>query len=125
MARERLLTRQFGPGEKLGLQALANELGVSRSPVHHALTRLVSEGLVTTSRASGYCVRPLTAELLRETHDARAALELYAVEATIGRVGPDAQAALRARSSGRSSRSTTASSSTRSPTCAPTRPSTS
>ena len=30
--RERLLARHFGPGEKLGLQALADELGVSRSP---------------------------------------------------------------------------------------------
>ena len=28
-----------------------------------------------TIRASGYCVRPLTAELLCETHDARAALD--------------------------------------------------
>ena len=93
--RERLLARHFGPGEKLALQALADELGVSRSPVQHALTRLVSEGLVTTSRSRGYRVRPLTPRLMRETHDARAALEVYAVEATIGRVGPDARAALR------------------------------
>jgi DNA-binding GntR family transcriptional regulator len=92
--RDRLLERSFGPGEKLGLQALADELGVSRSPVHQALTRLVSEGLVTASRR-GYQVRPLTARLLQETHDARAALEVYAVEETIGNVGPDARAELR------------------------------
>ena len=92
--RERLLERSFGPGEKLGLQALADELGVSRSPVHHALTRLVSEGLVTASRGRGYHVRPLTARLMQETHDARAALEVYAVEETIGKVGPDARAEL-------------------------------
>jgi DNA-binding GntR family transcriptional regulator len=42
--RERLLTRQFGPGEKLGLQALANELGVSRSSVHHARRGLSARG---------------------------------------------------------------------------------
>ena len=84
--RERLLARQFGPGERLGLQALADELGVSRSPVHHALTRLVSEGLVVTIRGRGYCVRPLTTRLLAETHDARAALEAFAVEETSGRV---------------------------------------
>jgi DNA-binding GntR family transcriptional regulator len=93
--RERLLARQFGPGEKLSLQALADELGVSRSPVHQALTRLVSEGLVTASRGRGYHVRPLTARLLAETHDARAALELYAVEEAIGGVGPADLAALR------------------------------
>ena len=93
--RERLLARQFGPGEKLGLQALADELGVSRSPVHQALTRLVSEGLVTTTRGQGYRVRPLTSRLMTETHDARAALELYAVEEAIGRVAPSDLAALR------------------------------
>jgi DNA-binding GntR family transcriptional regulator len=93
--RERLLARQFGPGEKLGLQALADELGVSRSPVHQALTRLVSEGLVTTTRGQGYVVRPLTPRLLAETYDARVALELYAVEEAIGRVGPADRAALR------------------------------
>jgi DNA-binding GntR family transcriptional regulator len=93
--RERLLARQFGPGEKLGLQALADELGVSRSPVHQALTRLVSEGLVTATRGRGYQVRPLTPRLMQETHDARAALELYAVEEATGKVAPRALAALR------------------------------
>ena len=62
--RERIVTRQFGPGERLGLQGLADELGVSRSPVHQALTRLVSDGLVTVSRR-GYAVRPITTELVR------------------------------------------------------------
>src|SRR5579859_6707191 len=84
--RERLLARQFGPGEKLSLQSLADELGVSRSPIHHALTRLVSEGLLTATPRRGYAVRPLTATLMRETHDARLALELFAVEAAIGTV---------------------------------------
>lgn len=92
--RERLLARQFGPGEKLGLQSLADELGVSRSPVHQALTRLVSEGLVTTTRGQGYRVRPLTSRLMAETHDARAALESYAVEHAIGQIGPSDLAAL-------------------------------
>jgi DNA-binding GntR family transcriptional regulator len=81
--RERLLARDFAPGERLSLQGLADELGVSRSPVHQALTRLASEGLVTTSRR-GYHVRPVTAELVRDTHDARLALELFAVEQAAG-----------------------------------------
>ena len=93
--RERLLAREFGPGDKLGLQELADELGVSRSPVHQALTRLVSEGLVIASRGRGYSVRPLTPRLMAETHDARAALELYGVEESIGKVGPDERDALR------------------------------
>jgi DNA-binding GntR family transcriptional regulator len=93
--RERLLTRQLGPGERLRLQSLADELGVSRSPVQHALTRLVTEGLVTSSR-QGYAVRPLTAVLMEETHDARVALELFAAEEAIGRIDAEDRRRLRA-----------------------------
>lgn len=80
--KERLLTREFAGGSKLSLQTLADELGVSRSPVHHALTRLVSEGLVIVERR-GYVVRPLTVQLMDEVLEARAALELHAAELTI------------------------------------------
>jgi len=83
--KERLLTREFGGGQKLSLQSLADELGVSRSPVHHALTRLTSEGLVV-NETRGYAVRPLTAAFMDETHEARLALELHAAELTVGRV---------------------------------------
>jgi DNA-binding GntR family transcriptional regulator len=85
--KQRLLTREFGGGQKLSLQTLANELGVSRSPVHHALTRLTTEGLVV-SEPRGYVVRPLTAELMDDLHEARLALELHAADATVGRVDP-------------------------------------
>ncbi len=81
----RLLTREFGGGAKISLQTIADELGVSRSPVHHALTRLTTEGLVV-SEPRGYVVRPLTAELMDELHEARLALELHAAELTIGRL---------------------------------------
>src|ERR671916_906022 len=83
--KDRLLTREFGGGAKISLQTLADELGVSRSPVHHALTRLTSEGLVL-SEPRGYVVRPLTARLMDELHEARLALELHAAELTVGRV---------------------------------------
>jgi DNA-binding GntR family transcriptional regulator len=92
--RERLLARDFGPGERLALQALADELGVSRSPVHQAVTRLVSEGLVLATRR-GYVVRPITARLMNEAHDARLALEVFAAEQAIVRLGDAERAALR------------------------------
>ena len=86
--RERIVTRRFGPSERLGLQALADELGVSRSPIHQALTKLVSEGLVTVSRR-GYSVRPITADLVRDSLDARLALELFAVKRAVDLVTPE------------------------------------
>lgn len=87
--RMRVLTRQEPPGSKLSLHQLAAELGVSRSPVHHALTRLVSEGLLSVRPRRGYYVTPVTARTAAEGYDVRLALELIAAERTVGRVGPD------------------------------------
>ena len=84
----RLVRRELGPGEKLSLHELASDLGVSRSPVHHALTRLVSEGLLSVKSRRGYYVNPLTAAALGEGYDVRRALELHAAEAAVGRVSP-------------------------------------
>lgn len=94
--KERLLTREFGGGAKLGLQALADDLGVSRSPVSHALTRLVADGLVVSDRR-GFHVRPLTAELMTEAHEARLALELHAAELTVEHVSLAELEAFRSR----------------------------
>lgn len=87
--RTRLLTRRHAPGVKLSLHTLADELGVSRSPVHHALTRLVSEGLLTVQPRRGYYVSPVTAQAVAEGYDVRLALELLAAERTVGRVASE------------------------------------
>ena len=84
----RLLTREFGGGQKISLQTLADQLGVSRSPVHHALTRLTTEGFVV-SEPRGYVVRPLTVELMDELYEARLALELHVASLTVGKVSAD------------------------------------
>src|SRR5690348_14744629 len=88
--RRRVLTRQHSPGERLSLHNLADELGVSRSPVHHALTRLVAEGLLTVKARHGYFVSAVTADALSEGYDVRLALELHAADRTVGSIsGPD------------------------------------
>jgi DNA-binding GntR family transcriptional regulator len=55
--------------------------------VHHALTRLVAEGLLTVKARRGYYVTPVTAVALAEGYDVRLALELHAAERTVGRLG--------------------------------------
>lgn len=86
--RSRVLRRDPGPGTKLSLHELATELGVSRSPVHHALTRLVSEGLLTVKARRGYYVTPVTSATAADGYDVRLALELHAAERTVGLVAP-------------------------------------
>jgi DNA-binding GntR family transcriptional regulator len=80
--RQRVLRRNPGPGAKLSLHELATELGVSRSPVHHALTRLVSEGLLSVKARRGYYVTPVTPSTVDDGYDVRLALELHAAERT-------------------------------------------
>jgi DNA-binding GntR family transcriptional regulator len=87
--KHRLVRRELGPGEKVSLHELATELGVSRSPVHHALTRLVAEGLLSVKSRRGYFVTPLTEAAIAEGYDVRLALELQAAETAVGRVGRD------------------------------------
>ena len=86
--RTRVLTRQEPAGRKLSLHVLAAELGVSRSPVHHALTRLVAEGLLTVRPRRGYFVAPVTARAVAEGYDVRLALELLAAERAVGSLDP-------------------------------------
>jgi DNA-binding GntR family transcriptional regulator len=86
--KRRLVRRELGPGEKVSLHELAAELGVSRSPVHHALTRLVSEGLLTVKSRRGYYVQALTAKTLEEGYAVRLALELHAAEVAVGKSSP-------------------------------------
>ena len=69
--RQRVLRRDPGPGAKLSLHELATELGVSRSPVHHALTRLVSEGLLSVKARRGYYVTPVTPKTVINGYDVR------------------------------------------------------
>ena len=83
--RRRLTTRALEPGTKLSLHELAGELGVSRSPVHHALTRLAAEGFVTVQARRGYFVRPVTQKLMEDAYDVRLALELLGAEKSVGR----------------------------------------
>ena len=90
-----LVRRELGPGEKMSLHELAATLGVSRSPVHHALTRLVSEGLLTVKSRRGYFVTPLTEATIAEGYDVRLALELQSAESAVGRVGVDGLRRLR------------------------------
>jgi DNA-binding GntR family transcriptional regulator len=58
--RSRVLTCRLSPGERLTERTTAAELGLGLSPVRHALTRLIADGLVQVVPPRGYRVAPLT-----------------------------------------------------------------
>ena len=71
------------PGEKLIISDICKELGVSLGAVREALSRLVSEGLVTAEPQKGFRVAPISQEELEDLTRARAILEGHCVEAAI------------------------------------------
>ena len=79
----------------LEVEPLARELQVPQAQVLHALTRLVSEGLVGRHPERGYVVASLDADSLGHAFDARCALEMAVAEACVGQVARPRLAALR------------------------------
>jgi DNA-binding GntR family transcriptional regulator len=113
--RQRIADGELERGVRLRQEALADELGVSRTPLREALRRLAAEGLVEFHPNRGAQVPELSAETVRAAYEARLILEPgaarvaatrrpaaqiaamhEAVEAQRGASGPEAYAASRA-----------------------------
>ncbi len=78
--REAIITGDLQPGERLMEIKLANELGVSRTPVREAIRKLELEGLVIMTARKGAEVAPINEKDLREVLEIRKSLESLACE---------------------------------------------
>jgi len=89
-----LLTHEIAPGENINIDALANKLGVSRTPVREALARLESEDLVAKKPLRGYTATPLlTADEVDDLFQFRALIEPWAAaQAALHHTPEDADA---------------------------------
>ena len=87
--RTNILGRGFRPGDRLDVRALAEQLGVSATPVKDAITRLAAEGLVEIRPRSGTFVAELAPDAVAETFEIRRALECLAAERLVGQLTPD------------------------------------
>jgi DNA-binding GntR family transcriptional regulator len=63
------------PGEEAVEQAIADQLGMSRTPVHEAVLRLQHEGFLRVLPRRGVRVLPIDPEDLRQTYEVLIALE--------------------------------------------------
>ncbi|AOZ09133.1 GntR family transcriptional regulator [Cupriavidus malaysiensis] len=73
--RNRIFDGEIPPGSHLMEVTLAQELGVSRTPVRDALARLADEGLLTYQPNRGFLVRRFQPKDVRDAFTVRAALE--------------------------------------------------
>ena len=89
--RRRILDNVWPPGHRALEQEVALALGMSRTPVHEALSRLHNEGLVEVIPRHGMRVLPVSPTDMREIYDILTALECMAAELLARRKPSDAQ----------------------------------
>jgi DNA-binding GntR family transcriptional regulator len=93
--RDAIVEQRFQPGERLTEERLAEEIGVSRTPVREALRRLSADGFLELLPNQGARLPAWSVEDVREIFGLRLALEGFGAEAAASRITPDQVAELR------------------------------
>jgi len=88
-----ILSGRFLPGERLAEEHLAEELGVSRTPVREALHKLEQDGLIEPLESRGFCIPRDSEEEIEDLFEIRTVLEGYTLKLICERI-TDEQIAL-------------------------------
>ncbi len=70
-----LLNGEYKSGDELSLTDIANQLGVSRTPVREAFQSLAADGLIELRMNRGAIVKPIDRKFIREHYEMRILLE--------------------------------------------------
>ena len=81
-----ILSGRFRPGERLAEEHLAEELGVSRTPVREALHKLEQDGLIEPLESRGFCIPQDSPEEVADLFDLRTVLEGYTLRLICERI---------------------------------------
>lgn len=87
--REKILSGEFKPGERLVEGHLSELLGVSRMPIREVLRTLAAEGIVTIEPRRGATVTRYTPEQIEEMVEVRATLEALNAKLAARRHDPE------------------------------------
>jgi len=90
--RQDILTGVFAPGSKMRIDELRNTYGIGASPLREALSRLVSNGLVTAQGQKGFRVAPISEADIRDITNTRKLLERAALSESLNKNGADWEA---------------------------------
>ena len=76
--RRAIQTRKVNPGQEIDFAALAQELGMSRTPIRESIRQLMTEGLLELLPGGAVCVTRLTAAEAEDFYHVRDKLEIVA-----------------------------------------------
>jgi DNA-binding GntR family transcriptional regulator len=80
---DKIYAMEIEPGTQLGIGEMAEQLGVSRSPVRDAFLRLLAEGVLELLPSGSYRVIQFTRKYIDDVFVVRHALELTAVRLSV------------------------------------------
>lgn len=86
--RKAIVSGDIKPGERLMEVLLAEQMGVSRTPVREAIRRLEAEGLVTMTPRKGTHVSELSIKDMMDVLEVRGALDKLATGLAVKRMEP-------------------------------------
>src|SRR5579885_1654687 len=92
--REAILDGELAPGTVMSQVALAEDLGISRTPLREALRMLQSEGLIDAQPNRRVRVAPMTPQDLEDLWIIRVTLEAEALRLSVPRMTPEDLAGL-------------------------------
>lgn len=75
--RQKIVTCEYAPGTFLNEELLTSELGLSRTPIRDALSRLEQEGLIEIKPKKGILVMPLSINTISMIFEVRQLYEPY------------------------------------------------
>lgn len=84
-----IIDRTLPPGLRIRQSELAEQLGVSRQPISHALHLLHRQGLVAESGRKGFQVTFVDPVRIRQLYEVRGAIDALAARLAAERVGSD------------------------------------
>ena len=87
--KHRIVTMAYRPGEYLNEARISEETGIGRTPVHQALDRLMTDGMVEVIPRKGIVVRPISLDEVRHVMEARLVNESYCARIATERATED------------------------------------
>jgi DNA-binding GntR family transcriptional regulator len=96
-----IIENKLQPGERLPEEQLAKNLGISRTPLREAMSRLVKDGLITLSPRKGAHVSTFQLDDVMEVYDIRMVLEGLAARLAAPHLDPEILNRLRGRFAGK------------------------